>query len=110
MCYHCFSTQNKKKNKQQENTEFSYRQHHDHHIKYVQHKNVNTTCDYCNFPRHLVAANKFGMRGINDIILNYHYRVDPEVGKGVCVVDFIPCSCPSYVDQLDKYWLSTLAP
>ena len=54
------------------------------------------TWDHWKFPRHPVAAEKLEMRGINTIILNYHSRVDPELGK--CVV------------QLDKYWLTNIDP
>ena len=48
------------------------------------------------------------MRGRNNIILPYHYMVDPELGKGVCAICQIPCACPACVHQLDKYWLPTI--
>ena len=48
------------------------------------------------------------MRGRNTIILHYHYRVDPELGKGVCEIRRIPCECQVCVAQLDKYWLQTI--
>ena len=50
------------------------------------------------------------MRGRNNIISHYHYRVDPKLGKGVCEILHIPCACPSCVAQLDKYWLTNIAP
>ena len=50
------------------------------------------------------------MRGRNTILSHYHYRVDPELGEGVCVVFRIPCACPSFVAQLDKDWLPTINP
>ena len=68
------------------------------------------TWDYQKFPRHPVSAEMFGMRGRNTIFLNYNYRVDLEPGKGVCAIFWIPCACPSFVDQLDKYWLPTIPP
>ena len=66
--------------------------------------------DYWKFPRHPVAAEKFKMRGRNTIILHYNYRVDPGLCKGVCVIFRIPCACTACVDQVDKYWLPTIAP
>ena len=48
------------------------------------------------------------MRGRNNILSYYHYRVEPEIGKGVCVVFRIPCACPSCVAKIDKYWLPTI--
>ena len=50
------------------------------------------------------------MRAINTILLRYHYRVDTELGKGVCVICQIPCACSAYANQLDKYWLPTITP
>ena len=73
-------------------------------IKYVKHKNVNTTWDYCKFTRHIVAAENLEMRGINTIILHYHYMVDPELGKGVCGIFRVKCACPTCVAQVDGYW------
>ena len=55
-------------------------------IKDVQHKNVNVTWDYWKFPRHPVAATKFKMRGRNTLILHYHYRVYPELGKLILIL------------------------
>ena len=65
---------------------------------------------YYRFPRHPVAAEKFEMRGRNNIILHYHYRIDPKLGKGVCVICQIPCACPASVAQVDKYWLQNYDP
>ena len=76
----------------------------------MQHKNINTTWDYRKFPRHPVAAEKFETRGINNIVLHYHYRVDTELGKFVCAIRRIPCACPACDYQLDKYWLPTIPP
>ena len=56
-----------KNNKRQENSD----------IQHVQHKNINMTWDYLNFPRHLVAAGMFEIRGINTFTLRYRYRFDP---------------------------------
>ena len=44
------------------------------------------------------------------LFLHYHYRVDPELGKGVCDIFCIICACPARVYQLDKYWLPTIFP
>ena len=76
----------------------------------MQHKIINITWDYWKFPRHPVAAEKFEIRRINSNISRYHYRVDPEVGKGVCVIRHIPCSCQTFVAQFDKYMLQTIYP
>ena len=75
----------------------------------MQHKSVNMTRDYQKFPRHPVAAENFETRGSNSILSYYHYRVDPELGKGVCSIHQIPCACPVYSAQLDKYLLPTIA-
>ena len=50
------------------------------------------------------------MKGRNTIISSYHYRVDTEFVKGVCVILCITCACPACVAQLDKYLLPTIAP
>ena len=50
------------------------------------------------------------MRGINTIISHYRYRVDPKMGKCVCAILGIKCTCTAYVAQLDKYWLPNIAP
>ena len=76
----------------------------------MQHKNVNTTWDYWKFPRHPVAAEKLEARGRNTILSHYNYRVDPKLGKGVCMIRRIPCEFPTCVAQLDKYWLPTIYP
>ena len=76
----------------------------------MQHKNVNITWDYCNFPRHPFAAEKSEIIGRNTIISYYHYRVDQEHDKGVCGICRFPCACPNYVAELDKYWLPTIPP
>ena len=68
------------------------------------------TWDYWKFPRHPFAVEKFEMRGRKTIILSYHYRVDPELSKGVCAIRRIPSACTACVAQLDKYWLPTIAP
>ena len=68
------------------------------------------TWDYRKFPRHPVAAEKFKTRGTNTIISHYHYRVDPELGKGVCVIRRIPCACTACMAQFDKYWSPTIDP
>ena len=75
----------------------------------VQHKNVNMTWNYQKCPRHPVAAENFVTRGLNTILLNYHFRVDPEL-QFVCAIFRTPYACPSCVAQLDKYWLPTITP
>ena len=60
------------------------------------------TWDYRKFPSQPVAAKKFEMRGRNTIVLYYHYRIDPELGKGVSMIRNIPCACPAYAVKLDK--------
>ena len=65
---------------------------------------------YWKLPRHPVSKEKFETRGRNTIILRYHYRVDPNLGKVVCVIFRIPCACPACVDQLDKYCLTNFSP
>ena len=50
------------------------------------------------------------MIGRNNILLYYHYRVDPEHGKVVCEIFRFQCAYPNYVAELDKYWLSTIPP
>ena len=66
--------------------------------------------DYRKFPRHPFASENFEMRGRNTILLYYYYRVDPELGKCVCVIHCISCACPACVAQLDKYLLLNIAP
>ena len=94
----------KKKNKRQENVNISNRRYYIQDIKYVKHKNINMTWYYQNFPRHPVAAEKLKIIGINTIPFHYNYRVDPEIGKGVCEIHRIPCALPACVYQLDIYW------
>ena len=42
--------------------------------------------------------------------MHYHYRVDPNIGKDLCAICWIPCACPACVGQLDKHWLPNCAP
>ena len=65
---------------------------------------------YWKFPREPVSAENFETRGINTIILHYHYRVDPKLGKGVCIFIYFLCKCSACIAQLDIYWLSNIAP
>ena len=65
---------------------------------------------YQKFPTDLVAAEKFETRGINTIIFRYQYRVDPDLGKGVCEILWNVCACPSCVAQLDKDCLPDIPP
>ena len=65
---------------------------------------------YQKFPSHSVAAETFEIRGRNTITLYYNYMVDPNIGKGVCVIFRILCACKACVAQLDKYWLPNCAP
>ena len=68
------------------------------------------TWGYCKFSRHPIAAEKSEMRGRNTTLLHYHYRFDPELGKGGYVIFGILCECPACVVQLDKDWLPNIAP
>ena len=110
MCYSWFILQIKRTTNDKKNSKFSNFRYHIKYIKDVQHKNINITKDYWKFPRHKFAAEKFEMRGRNTIILNYHYRVGPELGKGVCDICWITCACPACVAQLNKYCLPTNSP
>ena len=83
--------------------QFSNRHYHIQDIKYVQHKNINMTWDSWNFPRHPVAEEKSKTRGRNTPISYYHYRVYPELCKGVCVIHRIKCACLACVAQIYKY-------
>ena len=66
--------------------------------------------DYWKFPCHPIAAEKFGIRGRNTIILYYHFKVDIKIGKGVCSICLIPCAFPACVIQLDIDWLPNCDP
>ena len=66
--------------------------------------------DYWKFPRHPVAAKIIEIRRGNTIILHFHYRVEPKLGKGVCDIYLIPCTFPACVPQLDKDQLSNCDP
>ena len=68
------------------------------------------TWDYRKVPRHEVATEKFETRVRNTILLHYHYRDDPELGKGVCKICGIKCACPTCLSKLDKDWLPTITP
>ena len=60
--------------------------------------------DYRKFPRHPVATQKFETIVIDTILSYYHYRFDPELGKGFCAIHWIPCACTAYANKVDKYW------
>ena len=66
--------------------------------------------DYQKFPRNPDAEEIFKMRGTNNIISCYHYRLYPKLGRGVCAIHRIPCACTDCVDQLAKYWLPNCDP
>ena len=55
-------------------------------MKYVQYTNFNIPWYYRKFPRRPFSDEKYKKRGINTILLYYNYRVDPKLGKGVCVI------------------------
>ena len=38
----------------------------------------------------------------------YHIRCDPELGKGVCAMRLINCSCTGCVEKLSKPWVPNL--
>ena len=84
-----------KNNKRQENSNSSNSHHQIQDIKDVQHKNINMTWYYRKFPRHSFSAEKFETRGRNTIILYYNYRIYPELGKVVCEIHRIACTCPA---------------
>ena len=58
--------------------------------------------DYIKIPCHPVANERYKARGRNTIISHYHYRLEPNIGKGVCVICHITCARPECVDKLDK--------
>ena len=58
--------------------------------------------EYIYFPCHPDAAEWYKMRVRDTIIFYHHYRVDPNIGKGVCTILWIICVCPGFVSQLDK--------
>ena len=64
---------------------------------------------YRNFPRHSVPAENSEIRGRNNILSNYHYRVDLKLGKGVCSICHMPCAWPEFISQIDKYWFPKCA-
>ena len=66
------------------------------------------TWDYRKFSGHPVAAENFKTKVRNTICLHHHYRVNPEHGKSVYAIRYIPCACTACVSQLDKYWLPTI--
>ena len=38
----------------------------------------------------------------------YHIRCDPNLDKGFCAMQKIPCACTGYAEQLSKHWLPNL--
>ena len=50
------------------------------------------------------------MRGINTIILHYHYRVGPKLIKGVSMIRRIICVCPTCAAKIDKDWFWNITP
>ena len=58
--------------------------------------------DYIDFPCNPVAHERYKTSWKNTIISNYNYRVDPNIGKGVCDIHQITCACQSCVDHIDN--------
>ena len=54
-------------------------------------------------------AEKFKTRERNTFIFHHNYRVDTELGKGVCDISWISCACTDCVNQFDKYLLPTIS-
>ena len=81
-------TRDTENNKKQENFNFSTVITTFKTKKYVQYKKFNISCYYRHFPSHPDVVEVFEMRGRNNIILHYHYRVGAELGKGVCDICF----------------------
>ena len=38
----------------------------------------------------------------------YHIRCNPDLDKGFCSIQHIPCACTDCVEQLSKPWLPNL--
>ena len=38
----------------------------------------------------------------------YHIRCNPNLDKGFCAIQHIPCACTGYVEQLSNPWLPNL--
>ena len=68
------------------------------------------TWDYWSFPCHKFAPERFKTRGRNTILYHYHYRVDPDIGRGVFAICLTSCAFLACVSQLDEYWLPNCAP
>ena len=68
----------------------------------MQHEKIKVSWNYRNFPCHPVACEWCHIIGRNNIILHYHYRVYPNLGKCVCAISRIACACRVFVAQLDK--------
>lgn len=50
------------------------------------------------------------MRGCETVISHYHYRVDPKLGEGKCLMRRIPCLCQACNSQLKMKWLPGVEP
>ena len=58
-----------------------------------------------------------GMKAVYKILYNkdkvtmkrfYHIRCDPNLDKGFCAMQKIPCACTGCVEKLSKPWLPNL--
>ena len=39
---------------------------------------------------------------------HYHFRFDPKLGNGICVIHRIPCACVACTSMLDNPWISDI--
>ena len=79
--YQFLNSRNTKSNKRQEITSFRTFILTSNTQKMRNIQNINMSWYYPMFPRHPVPAERFKTRVRNKIVLYYHYRVDPNLGK-----------------------------
>jgi len=57
-----------------------------------------------------VADGRSKVCGCETVISHYHYRVDPKLGEGKCLMRRIPCLCQACNSQLKRKWLPGVEP
>ena len=69
-------------------------------------KDVKICCNTNQFPTLPLCGPHSKPHGEMGLGKNYHFRFDPKLGMGKCVIRCIPCACVACTSMLDKAWIS----
>ena len=69
-------------------------------------KDVKMYCNRNQFPEFSFSGPHSKPHDKRVLSKHYHFRFDPKIVLGVCVILRIHCACVVCTSMLDKYWMS----